>query len=253
MSKYQPQHAPSKKPRKLWHLVALPVVVALLLVASPASAQSRPSSVTVHKGDTLSAIAVTLCGSASKYPSLAAGNGIKNPNHIEPGWVIKATCNLRPGSSAASRSAPRATPSAAKWVTPLASYRLTSCWGDGRDHHGLDFDNVMGYPVRAAAAGVVKQSGWIGSGYGLEIMIDHGGGVWTHYAHLSAVIVHSGRVSAGTVIGRVGNTGAVSKRTGDGSHLHFEVETGNYGKRFIFGSQRNPAPFLRARGVKVGC
>ncbi|MCL2189893.1 MAG: peptidoglycan DD-metalloendopeptidase family protein [Defluviitaleaceae bacterium] len=94
---------------------------------------------------------------------------------------------------------------------------------------GINGANVLasrdGYVVRAA-------TGWNG-GYGTMIIIDHGGGMRTLYAHLSALLVSQGqRVYEGQVIGRVGSTG-----NSTGPHLHFEVQ--------INGRHTNPMPFLR--------
>jgi len=81
------------------------------------------------------------------------------------------------------------------------------------------------------------------------LVISHGG-VWTHYAHLSKVYVTRGQhVAAGQIVAAVGNSGDVVRGPhGDGSHLHFEVAT----KASIYGSQINPAPWLRSHGVALG-
>ena len=85
-------------------------------------------------------------------------------------------------------------------------------------HTGIDFRQAWGSPVRAAAAGTVISAGHNG-GYGNMVDIDHGNGVISRYAHLSAVIVKSGQtVSTGTVLGRLGSTGRST-----GPHLHYEV------------------------------
>jgi murein DD-endopeptidase MepM/ murein hydrolase activator NlpD len=85
-------------------------------------------------------------------------------------------------------------------------------------HTGCDYDGNRGDPVRAAAPGVVVASRrW--SSYGNVVIIDHGMGVETRYAHLSKLIAREGDfVAAGTYIGNVGRTGRAT-----GSHLHFEV------------------------------
>jgi murein DD-endopeptidase MepM/ murein hydrolase activator NlpD len=88
-----------------------------------------------------------------------------------------------------------------------------------RFHAGLDFPAPSGRRVRAAAAGRVAFAGWDASGFGNLIVIDHGGGVRTRYAHLSRFAVRSGRyVARGQVIGRVGASGRAT-----GPHLHFEA------------------------------
>lgn len=252
-----PKHAPTRSGSRSRQLLALTVIgIGLLLplvVASPANA--APSQVVVHRGDTLSALAARYCGSWSKWPGLFAANpSIKDANRIYVGQRLTINCNLpaRATGTAASRSTTRSTPvPASGWVNPLPGVRLTSCWGDGRGHKGIDMDGYYGQPVRAAAAGVVSNVGWIGSGYGLEVMISHGNGAWSHYAHLSRTTVHNGqRVTAGQVIAAVGNSGAVVRGpNGDGSHLHFEVAK----SAGIYGSQINPAPWLRSHGVSIGC
>lgn len=90
---------------------------------------------------------------------------------------------------------------------------------DDRFHAGLDFPAEEGTPVRAAAAGTVRFAGWDSTGYGLLVIVDHGDGLETMYAHLSALKVKAGRpVPSGTVLGRSGATGR-----SNGPHLHFEL------------------------------
>lgn len=85
-------------------------------------------------------------------------------------------------------------------------------------HKGLDYNANLGTPVRAAAPGKVIRAGTWGT-YGRIVVIDHGLGVETRYAHLHRVHVKRGDfVAAGARIGRVGATGRVT-----GAHLHFEV------------------------------
>ena len=85
-------------------------------------------------------------------------------------------------------------------------------------HSGMDFSANIGTPIYATGDGVVKKAGWE-SGYGKTIIIDHGFGYQTWYAHLNKYNVRAGqRVVRGEVIGEVGNTG---KSTGP--HLHYEV------------------------------
>lgn len=88
----------------------------------------------------------------------------------------------------------------------------------GHIHTGVDLAAVLGTPVRAAAAGVAEVR-LSATGYGLHVVVDHGGGLSSLYAHLSAVAVGDGdTVSAGQVIGAVGSSG-----TSTGPHLHFEI------------------------------
>ncbi|MBN2224726.1 MAG: M23 family metallopeptidase [Deltaproteobacteria bacterium] len=103
---------------------------------------------------------------------------------------------------------------------------LCSCFGFRRDpinrtikmHEGYDIANKIGTPIHASADGIVIFAG-IESGYGNLISVDHGYGISTNYAHLSAILVHEGdRVSRGQKIGLMGSTGRSI-----GSHLHYEV------------------------------
>ena len=84
-------------------------------------------------------------------------------------------------------------------------------------------------------------AGWMG-GYGNLVVIDHGGGLSTAYAHQSSIAVGVGsQVSAGQTIGYVGSTGHST-----GPHLHFEVHIGG-----IDGQKVDPIPYLRERGVQI--
>ena len=91
-------------------------------------------------------------------------------------------------------------------------------FGIRRMHTGVDIGAPRGAPVQAAADGRVIYTGWFG-GYGKIVIIDHGGGVSTLYAHLSQILTEEDRsVRKGEIIGRVGSTGYST-----GPHLHFEV------------------------------
>ncbi len=86
-------------------------------------------------------------------------------------------------------------------------------------HLGIDIAAPETAPVYAADSGVVVYAGWIGGGYGNMIMIDHGNGYHTLYAHLNSINVGCGQsVYQGAVIGLAGSTG-----NSTGPHLHFEV------------------------------
>jgi murein DD-endopeptidase MepM/ murein hydrolase activator NlpD len=88
----------------------------------------------------------------------------------------------------------------------------------GRLHTGIDIAVPYGTPIHASASGTVIYAGWMG-GYGNLVVIDHGRGLATAYAHQSRIAVSNGRsVSQGEVIGYVGCTGHCF-----GPHLHFEV------------------------------
>ena len=110
------------------------------------------------------------------------------------------------------------TPSAGGFIWPVSGPVVSSFgWRWGRMHEGIDIGAGYGAPIAAAAAGTVIYAGWMG-GYGNLIIIDHGGGLATAYAHQSSFAVGGGSVSQGQVIGYIGCTGHCY-----GPHLHFEV------------------------------
>lgn len=97
-------------------------------------------------------------------------------------------------------------------------YRVDPFTGRAKFHSGLDIKAAWGDPVAASLSGVVKFAAWH-SGYGNLLVIDHGGGVTTHYAHLSSFAAPIGaRVTRGTIIGYAGSTGRSTS-----PHLHYEV------------------------------
>ena len=113
------------------------------------------------------------------------------------------------------------------YIWPLPGYRPGSAygwrihpiWGDRRFHAGEDIGAPMGTPILAADSGLVTVIPDNGNGYGNYIMINHGGGRVTLYAHMSGFAVSNGAtVTQGQTIGYVGSTG-----NSTGPHLHFEV------------------------------
>ncbi|KUO73751.1 MAG: metalloendopeptidase [Desulfosporosinus sp. BRH_c37] len=122
---------------------------------------------------------------------------------------------------------------ASSMIWPLAG-RINSYYGyrEGEFHTGLDINGYQGDPYVAAATGTVVSAGWDGN-YGNSILIDHGNGIFTRYAHSSMLLVSEGqKVSKGQTIGLVGSTGRST-----GPHLHFEV--------IINGDFANPLNYLR--------
>lgn len=188
----------------------------------------------VEKGDTLAALskkfgvhpeAVTLANGFAEGAGLEAGKSIFLPG-AKP--VVVATTS-RSGSSAAL--------SGFRW--PVAG-RISSPFGWRRDpfsgrkdfHTGLDIRAPSGRTIVAAKAGTVVYSGWMG-GYGRVIVINHGGGYTTLYAHCSKLLAAKGKkVSAGQAVAQVGSSGRST-----GPHLHFEVRVNN--------SPTNPLKVLR--------
>jgi murein DD-endopeptidase MepM/ murein hydrolase activator NlpD len=111
-----------------------------------------------------------------------------------------------------------ASPSASGFIWPVGGPVVSPFgWRWGRMHEGVDIAAGYGTPIAAAASGTVIFAGWMG-GYGNLIIVDHGGGIATAYAHQSSFAVGGGPVSQGQTIGYVGCTGHCY-----GPHLHFEV------------------------------
>ncbi len=110
-------------------------------------------------------------------------------------------------------------PSASGFIWPVNG-TVVSGFGMrwGRMHEGIDITASSGTPIWAAASGTVIHAGWLG-GYGNLVVVDHGGGLSTAYAHASSILVGVGQsVSQGETLSLVGSTGNSS-----GPHLHFEV------------------------------
>lgn len=135
------------------------------------------------------------------------------------------------------------------WSSPVSG-RMTDGFGPrpqkpvagvNEFHRGTDVAAGCGTPVFAATGGIVLEAAASGS-YGNWILLEHGAGVSTGYAHLQdgGVLVSVGqRVEAGQLIGLVGSTGAST-----GCHLHFEVRLG--------GVAVDAKPFMAARGIALG-
>lgn len=133
--------------------------------------------------------------------------------------TILSASNARRGSSASSR------------LLLPASGAITQEYHDG--HSALDIGANSGAPIRASADGRVVSVQKLDDGYGWHVVVDHGGGLQTLYAHASAMHVRPGQqVRRGQVIAEVGSTG---KSTGP--HLHYEVRRN--------GVAVDPTPYLR--------
>jgi len=105
-----------------------------------------------------------------------------------------------------------------KRISSYYGWRIHPITGRRKFHDGLDIAANTGNPVYVYTDGKVVQAGWNG-GYGLSILVDHGNGLQTRYAHLSKIYVKVGqKVKTGERIGAVGSTG-----NSTGPHLHFEV------------------------------
>lgn len=142
-------------------------------------------------------------------------------------------------SSGSSSSNSQYTGGVLAWPTPSSSY-ITSPFGyrnhpisgTWKFHTGIDIGASSGSKIVAANSGKVILAGWNG-GYGKCVVIDHGGGITTLYAHSSSLLVSYGQtVSRGQTIAKVGSTG-----NSTGPHLHFEVR--------LDGVYKNPLNYVK--------
>jgi lipoprotein NlpD len=156
-----------------------------------------------------------------------------------PGSLLTPGPPSSPGPRPTLPSRPRmpglSSPPAVALAWPLRG-TITSRFGlRGRHHHheGVDIDGMLGEQILAAAEGTVVRAGREG-GFGRLVVIDHGGGLTTLYAHASRVLVREGdEVERGQPIAEVGHSG-----NAHGSHLHFEVHRD--------GRPIDPLPMLRS-------
>lgn len=112
------------------------------------------------------------------------------------------------------------------FIWPTVSRGISGYDYNPNIHPALDIEGAEGNAIFATDSGVVVFSGWSEYGYGYLVVIDHGNGWQSAYAHMSAVGVNCGQsVAQGTLIGAIGNTG-----NSTGAHLHFELRSEIYGK-----------------------
>lgn len=189
----------------------------------------------VKKGDTLSKIArryKVKPADIVNYPwnKLSSVDDVLEPGRylIVPGGekpFIPRTVSIYKGKIP--EGARRGT---GNFVWPVSGTITQPFW---RGHRALDIGSWYGSPVVASDSGYVVYAGWDNSGYGNLIIIDHGNGYRTYYAHLSKILVRRGEsVARGQRIGSVGSTG-----NSTGPHLHFEIRLNNV--------LRNPIGFLK--------
>ena len=115
------------------------------------------------------------------------------------------------------------------FVWPISG---TVSQGNQPYHHALDILGKLGMPIKASDGGRVVYAGWTDDGYGYHVVIDHGNGYRTLYAHMSRIDVRVGQsVQQNDIIGAVGATGRATA-----FHVHFEIEQN--------GVRVNPAPLL---------
>lgn len=198
---------------------------------------------TVKSGDTLSKIASIYSIEVDKINSVnALAGGLKaGQKIILPGatQISQAQIAAKPSANYTGISAirdliqtPAAKVTGAKMAWPTVGSRITQYFS--WRHTGVDIANKVGTPLYAADDGVVETAtGGYNGGYGNMIVINHGGGIKTRYAHASKLFVKAGdSVSKGDTIAAMGSTGRST-----GSHIHFEV--------LVNGARKNPLNYVR--------
>jgi LysM repeat protein len=196
--------------------------------------QTSGISYKIKKGDTLASVVKKYNGNIDEIINV---NKLVNENDIYVGQKItipggKIPPAPKPAYSSYTGGIP---PSAMvsgtdRMVWPTSGKRITQYYH--WRHLGLDIDGTYSSPIYAADGGYIEAIGW-GTGYGNRIIINHGNGKKTLYAHMSKFYVKRGEtVSRGQTIGMMGSTGWST-----GTHLHFEVQ--------ISGVKKNPLGYIR--------
>lgn len=217
-------------------LVGLALVVAqgaiVLAAGAPSLADSRPSGPVAGAGGAGPALGPGATVDLATAGRLDGSDGIAHlasvtaaRSHTTQAQSQSQTPTSTDGSTT-ERKAVREGPAYSypvTWGTPISGDfgEVSASWPRG--HAGLDFNGETGDPVYAATDGRVQYAEFNYGGYGNLVMIMRADGTQTRYAHLEKIKVSKGeRVSAGDLIGTMGNTGHSS-----GSHLHFEVRVGD--------------------------
>ncbi len=188
---------------------------------------------TVQAGDTVESIAKKYKADPNGIVTLEA-NHLTAPYALTAGQKVMVPGGEKPVVAKVQYGYSGATPASSargsgNWQWPVVGYITQQFWSG---HRAIDIGTRIGTPVWASDAGYVVFIGWDPYGYGNHIIVNHGNGFETLYAHLSAVLVSPGQsVRRGQVIGLSGSTGRST-----GPHLHFEV-------RYL-GVQRNPLSYL---------
>ena len=153
---------------------------------------------------------------------LARANDIADPAVIETGQVLFVPGAASPLDVPAYRPPKKKKRDRDEWLWPLADPQVLSPFGASRRarrHQGIDVRGASGSPVVASRAGRVIYSGSGMRGYGQTIVVDHGDGTSTLYAHNSRLLVHAGdNVDRGQAIAEVGRSGNATTE-----HCHFEI------------------------------
>lgn len=194
----------------------------------------------IKRGDTLGVVAKRF---SSDVDSIIKTNSLANPNAVAIGDLLIIPGGIMPAAprSQLQRSligrvrdtyAPSGTSerSSGSYIWPTSARRITQYFS--WRHIGVDIAGPPSNRIYAAADGVVSFAGWA-RGYGLSLVINHGGGKQTRYGHSRKLFVKVGQsVSQGETIAMVGSTGRST-----GPHLHFEV--------IVNGKRVNPFAYIR--------
>jgi murein DD-endopeptidase MepM/ murein hydrolase activator NlpD len=167
----------------------------------------------------------------------------ETPGSEAPASAPAATPSLAATLVAPAQEAP-APAKAPDWVNPMPRGEISSCFGPrwGTMHAGIDLFADENENIVSVGKGTVAAAGWVFSGYGISVVVDHHNGFLTHYAHMNKTAVSEGqKVDAGTLLGYEGSTGDST-----GPHLHFEVHKGMW-------NQVDPTPWLRDHGIDIAC
>lgn len=212
-------------------LVAAALVVAqgaiVLAAGAPSLADSRPSGPVAGAGGAGAPLGTGASVDLATSGRLDGSAGIAHLASVTAARAATSDATTEAQSATATeRKAEREGPAYSypvTWGTPISGAfgDVSPSWPRG--HAGLDFNGETGDPVYAATDGRVEYAEFNYGGYGNLVMIMRADGTQTRYAHLDKIKVRKGeRVSAGDLIGTIGNTGNSS-----GSHLHFEVRVGD--------------------------
>ena len=189
---------------------------------------------------------VVALGAGSNLPDAKAVNPTVLHNLQNASVTSKALADRADSAGRANRGQARGAKANAEqavqdvWLLPLDDFVFTSPYGVrwGKLHAGIDLAAPEGTPYKSVHAGTVTQAGYNG-GYGYSITVKQADNTEVIYAHSRRLLVKVGdKVTAGQVIGEVGNTGYSY-----GTHLHLEVH--------VNGTPTDPIVFLRDRGVDI--
>jgi len=192
----------------------------------------------VKKNDTLDAIAKQYQSDVNK---IIEANKLASANSLQIGQDLLLPGGIKPNTYAPTTrsvaSVFKPEPAAAtsggggELLWPTNSTRITQYYG--WRHSGLDIGNKKGQPIYASEAGKVETAGWNSGGYGYYVIINHGNGLQTLYAHASELYIAKGdSVSRGDVIAAIGSTGWST-----GPHIHYEVR--------VNGTRVNPLDYIK--------